>query len=90
MSVVVKLDGGTQLRVNGTDEEHVDHLAEQIAKGRKLPPPIVYIDKSGSYWPADGHHRIAALCKSGTQDNPLRSPQRRKERCDLGSREEQS
>ena len=59
----IRLDGGTQSR-DKNDQDHIDHLAEQIKNGETLPPITVVFDGL-DYFLADGFHRVLANIKLG-------------------------
>jgi hypothetical protein len=59
----IRLDGGTQSR-DKNDQDHIDHIAEQIKNGETLPPITVVFDGL-DYYLADGFHRVLANIKLG-------------------------
>lgn len=59
----IRLDGGTQSR-DKNDQDHIDHLAEQIKNGETLPP-ITVVSDGLDYYLADGFHRVLAHIKLG-------------------------
>ncbi|MEN9636910.1 MAG: hypothetical protein RL077_5314 [Verrucomicrobiota bacterium] len=54
----INLYGGTQARVQTTDEA-VESYADEMAQGTTFPPIDVYFD-GATYWLADGFHRFLA------------------------------
>jgi hypothetical protein len=62
----IKLDGGTQARVE-LDSATIDDYAEVIRGGTCLPLPIVFKDGETHYL-ADGFHRYHASVKAGLED----------------------
>ncbi len=65
---LIRLDGGTQLRV-APNLGTVDDYAEAFKAGVAFPPADVYFDGT-DYWPADGHQRIASARKAGLKTLP--------------------
>ena len=55
---LINLYGGTQARVQTTDEA-VESYAEEMTQGTVFPPIDVYFD-GATYWLADGFHRYLA------------------------------
>ena len=60
---LIRMDCGTQSR-DANDQEHIDHLAEQIQNGETLPP-ITVVHDGLEYYLADGFHRVHAHIKLG-------------------------
>lgn len=63
---MVRLDGGTQVRVK-IDPETVQEYKTRQLEGDKLPPVKLFFDGS-DYWPADGFHRILATVENNFLD----------------------
>ncbi len=65
----IRLDGGTQTRVN-LDKDVVEEYAENMAGdgAAAFPPVIVFHDEQNDYWLADGFHRVAAAQNIGISD----------------------
>lgn len=59
----LRTDGGTQIRVN-TSQERIDEYAECMEAGARFPAVIAFFD-GAHYWLADGFHRLFALLKLG-------------------------
>jgi hypothetical protein len=65
---LVRTDGGTQARA-GINNATVDEYAEALRGGAKLPPVVLYHEKSAdAYWLADGFHRVHAHRSIGSVD----------------------
>lgn len=71
--IELRRDGGTQSRV-GNHEETVEEYADAMLDGRWLwhqgNALIVYGDDEGTYWLADGFHRIEAAARAGVPTVP--------------------
>lgn len=61
----IRIDGGTQLRVE-IDYHTVDDYAAAYQSGAKMPPLVVFHD-GATYWLADGFHRWHASKKAGLE-----------------------
>lgn len=61
----LKLNGTTQPREN-ISNDLIAEYAEDMLRGAKFPPIIVYFDGS-HYWPCDGFHRIKAALRARLQ-----------------------
>ena len=59
----IRIDGGTQPRAK-LDQAMIDSYAEDMQRGDKFPPVIVFYDGT-NYWLADGFHRFYAARKAG-------------------------
>lgn len=60
------LDSGTQIRIQ-QDSDTVNkyfEVMEMSGNNEMFPPILVFRDKDGSLWIADGHHRVAASNKA--------------------------
>lgn len=62
----IRIDGGTQLRVE-LDQETVGEYAEKMAAGEQFPPLIGYRD-GVNVWLAGGFHRFFAAQQAGLKD----------------------
>jgi hypothetical protein len=60
---LIRIDGGTQLRVQISDEA-VGEYAEAMKAGAKFPAVTVFFDGT-NYWLADGFHRVLAARQIG-------------------------
>jgi hypothetical protein len=57
----IKIDPELQCRANGVNNATVKEYAEAMTAGAVFPPCVVFKDKQGTHWLADGFHRCAAL-----------------------------
>lgn len=55
---------GLQMRV-AINEAAVEEYAELMAGGAVFPPVVLFLDKAGAYWLADGFHRLEAAKRGG-------------------------
>lgn len=60
---LIRIDGGTQSRVELNEETYLDY-AEAMLAGAKFPGVTVFYD-GASYWLADGFHRFFAVQEAG-------------------------
>ena len=60
---LIRLDGGTQVRV-APNQEAIDDYAQRMIDGDEFPPVDVFCDESAVLWAADGHHRVMAALKA--------------------------
>jgi hypothetical protein len=64
---LIRLDGGTQVRVR-ISEEKVEEYAAAMRAGEVFPPVILFYDEAlKCWWLADGFHRVAAAKKIGAK-----------------------
>jgi hypothetical protein len=63
---LIRLDGGTQVRV-APNQEAIDDYAQRMIDGDEFPPVDVFCDESAVLWAADGHHRVMAALKACKQ-----------------------
>jgi transcriptional regulator with XRE-family HTH domain len=61
---LIRIDGGTQNRADGINEEVVQDYTEKLQAGVKFPPVEVYFDKQ-DYWLTDGFHRLTSHKRAG-------------------------
>ena len=66
----IRVDGGTQSRADGLDEQVVTDYAEAMGSGAKFPLPEVLFDGT-EYWLWDGFHRYAAHAIAHGEDAPI-------------------
>ncbi|WP_299403243.1 ParB/RepB/Spo0J family partition protein [Acaryochloris sp. IP29b_bin.148] len=62
----IRMDGGTQPRAKLFEEVVADY-AEDMKRGAKFPPVIIYYDGK-EYWLADGFHRVRAKEAIGREE----------------------
>lgn len=62
----IRTDGGTQMRVEA-NQTYVEEIAEAIEAGCTLPPVVVFRDRHGVHWLADGFHRRDAHLLRGAK-----------------------
>lgn len=62
----IRIDGGTQMRVNMSEETVADY-ADKIREGIKFPPIIVFYDGDNN-WLSDGFHRYFAHQAAGQKE----------------------
>ncbi|WP_414660348.1 chromosome partitioning protein ParB [Horticoccus sp. 23ND18S-11] len=55
---LININGGTQARVQTTDDA-IESYADEMSQGAVFPPIVVYYD-GATYWLADGFHRFLA------------------------------
>jgi hypothetical protein len=67
----IRIDGSTQSRA-ATSAATVAEYAEAIKEGAEFPPPVLYRDEDGNYWPGDGHHTILGYQRAGRDEVPSR------------------
>jgi uncharacterized ParB-like nuclease family protein len=60
----IRVDGGTQIRVNKIDSATVSDYVDAMNKGEIFPPVAVFFDGT-NYWLVDGFHRRAAALRRG-------------------------
>ncbi len=60
----ITVDPALQMRAKGSNPVTVDEYAEAMLKGDEFPPLVVYHDKGGTMWLADGFTRYAAATKA--------------------------
>lgn len=61
----IRIDGGTQARVELRHVETIEEYAEKYQNGVAMPELIAFLDDKGVYWLADGFQRFFALQKIG-------------------------
>lgn len=66
----IRVEPDIQTRVR-LDDQAVADYADALERGEKLPPVVVFVDRSGLYWLADGFHRIAAYRRLGRELVPV-------------------
>lgn len=62
----INVDGSTQMR-EGLVEETIIDYTEAMQNGANFPPITVF-EENGSYWLADGFHRVEAAKRAGKTD----------------------
>jgi ParB-like chromosome segregation protein Spo0J len=62
----IKIEDSPQVRVSNNADALVEY-AEMFKKGKKLPPVVVF-GKGGTYYLADGFHRVEAAKNAGKQE----------------------
>ena len=62
----LRVDGGTQLRADGSDATVAEYAAD-LLNGDTFPPVVAFHD-GAEYWLADGFHRLEAHQKAGRTD----------------------
>ena len=65
----IRTDGGTQPRAQ-IDALAIAEYAEAMRGGAAFPPLVVFEDKEGERWLADGFHRLAAARQVGSAELP--------------------
>lgn len=63
---VIATDGGTQIRVNGLNEEQVANYVDALERHASFPPIDVFHDGT-NFWLADGFHRLEAHKRAGRE-----------------------
>ncbi len=66
----IRVEPDIQARVR-LDDQAVADSPDALERGEKLPPVVVFVDRSGLYWLADGFHRIAAYRRLGRKLVPV-------------------
>jgi len=66
----IRVEPDIQARVR-VDDQVVADYAEAVERGDKLPAVVVFADRSGTYWLADGFHRVAAYRRLGREVVPV-------------------
>ncbi len=66
----IRVEPDIQARVR-VDDQVVADYAEAMERGDRLPAVVVFVDRSGVHWLADGFHRVAACRRLGRPVVPV-------------------
>jgi len=67
----IVIDRTLQMRVNGSDADHVSSIVEAMSAGRRIPPIDVYFEPPDVFYLADGFHRVDAVLALGREDGTI-------------------